>query len=213
MKENKRSLKNLIYGDTMEKPLITSAKELKSFLEQDAKANYRHTLKIRPFGDEIWKFIRYMRYLQFYDHKRKKDPFVYFPFLIMRARFRKLALKLGFSIHWTTRIGKGFCITHYGSIVINNKTVIGENFKCHAGVNIGATNGSYRSATIGNNVYAGPGVKIVGDISIADDVVLGAGAVVVKSIEEKGTTWGGVPAKKISDNDSRVHLSSLLFKD
>ncbi|WP_170275564.1 hypothetical protein [Lactococcus lactis] len=37
---------------------------------------------------------------------------------------------------------------------------------------------------------------------IADHVTIGAGAVVVKSIEESYTTWGGVPATKISNNFS-----------
>ncbi len=64
------------------------------------------------------------------------------------------------------------------------------------GVNIGATNGKPEVAKIGNNVYAGPGVKIVGNINIDDNVVLAANAVVVKNIDEPGTTWGGVPAKK-----------------
>ncbi len=105
-------------------------------------------------------------------------------------------MKLGFDISWTTYIGKGFSLPHYGSIVINSNAIIGENFKCHVGVNIGATNGKPEVAKIGNNVYAGPGVKIVGNINIDDNVVLAANAVVVKNIDEPGTTWGGVPAKK-----------------
>ena len=36
-------------------------------------------------------------------------------------------------------------------------------------------------------------------------------AVVVRSITEAGTTWGGVPARKLSDNDSHSNLSKLLF--
>lgn len=41
---------------------------------------------------------------------------------------------------------------------------------------------------------------------IADDVVIGANAVVIGNIEEKGITIDGIPAKKISDNDSSLHL-------
>lgn len=208
-----RSIKSLVYGDTMDNNIIRSKKELAEFLEQDAKANYRETVKAYHFNDEIWKFIRCMRYLQYYDYARKNNYLVYLPFIFLRRRYRKLCLKLGFDISWTTEIGKGFSLPHYGSIVINSSTKIGDNFKCHVGVNIGATNGGTGSAVIGNNVYAGPGVKIVGNINIADDVALGAGAVVIKSIDESGTTWGGVPAKKISDGNSHIHLSGLLQLD
>lgn len=41
---------------------------------------------------------------------------------------------------------------------------------------------------------------------IADNVVIGANAVVTGNIKEAGITVGGIPAKKISNNDSSVHL-------
>ena len=200
----------LIFGDTMDKGLICSRKQLKEFLEQDAKANYRSTIKPKIFNDEIWKFIRCFRYLQYYDQARKRNKFIYIPFLINRIKYKKLAFKLGYDFSWTVEIGKGFSLPHYGSIVINSKAIIGENFKCHVGVNIGQTNGEKMPPHIGNNVYAGPGVKIIGDIYIADDVALGAGALVNRSIEESASTWGGVPAKKISDKNSHIHLSPYL---
>ena len=59
----------------------------------------------------------------------------------------------------------------------------------------------------------GDGCKIIGNITIADNVAIGANAVVVKSITEPGTTWGGIPAKKISSNNSWSNLSPLLSLD
>ena len=50
---------------------------------------------------------------------------------------------------------------------------------------------------IGNNVDIGVGAKIIGDITIADDVKIGAGAVVTKSCLEKGATLVGIPAKPV----------------
>lgn len=43
----------------------------------------------------------------------------------------------------------------------------------------------------------GVGAKLIGDIVIADDIVIGAGAVVVSSFTERGITIGGIPAKRI----------------
>ena len=193
--------------------MITSKEQLKEYILQDAKANSRTSLRAKYQGDYIWKYIKCLRRLDFYSYKLKKDKnYLYLlPFLFYRSWYYKYSPILGFSISYKTQIGKGFSIPHYGTIVINGTTVIGENCKVHVGVNIGATNGEKQAATIGNNVYIGPGVKIVGNITIADDVGIGAGAVVIKSIEEPGTTWGGVPAKKISDKDSHVHLCEAIW--
>jgi serine O-acetyltransferase len=50
---------------------------------------------------------------------------------------------------------------------------------------------------IGDHVYIGPGAKVFGDIEIADDVQIGANAVVNKSCMENGAVLVGVPAKII----------------
>lgn len=120
-------------------------------------------------------------------------------------------MKLGFSIPINV-FGPGLSIPHYGTIVVNKATQVGKNCRLHEGVNIGATNGSAAAPKIGDNVFIGSGAKIIGDISIADDVAIGANAVVVTSITEKGVTYGGVPAKKISSNNSHSNLCKELFK-
>ena len=43
----------------------------------------------------------------------------------------------------------------------------------------------------------GVGAKIIGGVTIADNIKIGAGAVVVSSFYEEGVTIGGVPAKII----------------
>ena len=91
--------------------------------------------------------------------------------------------------------------------------MIGENVCVQEGVCIETTNGSDKAPRIGNNVFIGSGAKIIGDIEVANDVAIGAGAVVVKSITETGTTWAGVPARKISNDNSHSNLSSYLNLD
>lgn len=51
---------------------------------------------------------------------------------------------------------------------------------------------------IGNNVRLGVGAKVIGNIYIADNVTIAAGAVVTKSCFEKGVTLAGIPAKIIN---------------
>ena len=58
---------------------------------------------------------------------------------------------------------------------------------------------------IGNNVNIGVGAKIIGDIYIADNVCIGANAVVTESCHVEGATLIGVPAKMIKKgNDDEI---------
>jgi serine O-acetyltransferase len=49
---------------------------------------------------------------------------------------------------------------------------------------------------VGNNVVLGAGSKILGPVQIADNVTVGANAVVLHSVEAN-TTVVGIPARKI----------------
>ena len=51
----------------------------------------------------------------------------------------------------------------------------------------------------GDEIYIAPGAKILENVQIADHVIIGANAVISKNITEANTSWGGIPAKKISD--------------
>ena len=189
--------------------MIRNKKELLYYLSEDAKANSRKSTKPYLFGDEIWKYIRTMRLLDYSLHNRTF-------FNTLRATYYRLKLhrqsiRLGFSISYLADIGPGFSIAHYGTIVISGNAKIGKNFRIQENTCIGATNGSNDAAIIGDNVFIGTGAKIIGKVSIANDVAIGANAVVVKSIEEPGTTWGGVPSRKLSNNDSHSNLAKGLF--
>lgn len=155
--------------------------------------------KPKLIGDEIWKFERIMRKLDYACTVKKRITA-----LFLKLVYRNLGMKLGFSIPCNV-FGPGLAIVHYGNVVVSSGARIGENCRIHSGVNIGANAGETNAAQIGNNVYIGPGAKIIGNIVIGNDVCIGANAVVVKNVEE-GITVGGIPAKKISDNDSSKHL-------
>ncbi len=95
--------------------------------------------------------------------------------------------------------GKGLFLAHLGTIVISNYASIGENCRILVDVNIGADARDGKAAPhIGNNVYIGPGAKIFGNISIADNCAIGANAVVNKNFEIENCSIAGVPAKVIN---------------
>ena len=181
--------------------MIQSREELKYYLKCDRIAMSQK--KTRPGGNLPYRFLIVMRRYEYRANRR--DPFSRAAALWWRFRYKSISERCGFSIP-INRIGPGLCLPHYGTIVISAQARIGENCKIHPGTCIGASGGKPEAKQIGNNVYIGPGAKLVGGGHIADNVVIGANAVVTGSIEEPGITVGGIPAVKISDRDSSAHL-------
>lgn len=191
--------------------MIDSKETLKQYLEQDKLAlGRRGDSKPRLFGDEIWKFEILLRKVEYYINC-KSGVFATIVRKYYKFRFHNLSVKLGFSIPPNV-FAEGLAIPHYGTIVVHANAKIGRNCRLQEGVNIGATSGSHEAAVIGDNCFFGSGAKIIGAVIIASDVAVGAGAVVTKDITEPGTTWAGIPAKKISDKNSHDNLCADLFQ-
>lgn len=96
-------------------------------------------------------------------------------------------------------IGGGLFVEHGFSTVIACKH-IGENCWINQQVTIGYGNKS-DSPSIGNYVQIKAGAKVIGNVIIGDDVIIGANAVVVKNVPSH-TIVGGVPAKIIKRRSS-----------
>jgi len=88
-------------------------------------------------------------------------------------------------------IGPGLRIQHGYSTVICAES-IGKNFHVNQCVNI-VWNGNARPY-IGNNVHVYAGATIVGGVQIADNVTIGAGAVVIKDVPPNSLCVGN-PAR------------------
>jgi serine O-acetyltransferase len=185
--------------------MISSKLELKYYLECDTIALHRKYKKPRFLHDNIWKYQILMRKCAYYKNC-KSGSFNNMRFKYLKLKYTLLGQFLGFSIPFNA-FGPGLCIEHYGSIVVNEAAKIGENCRIHEGTTIGA-NGlfSNKAPIIGNNCYIATGAKIIGDITIADGIVIGANAVVTKDFKEPNISIGGVPARKLSDNNSDKHL-------
>lgn len=93
----------------------------------------------------------------------------------------------------TSKIGGGLYIQHGFSTIIAAKS-IGENCYINQQVTIGFEGD--KNPIIGNNVRVCAGAKVIGGVSIGDNSIIAAGAVVVKDIPPN-EVWGGVPAKFI----------------
>ena len=108
----------------------------------------------------------------------------------------------GIEIHPAARIGRGLFIDHGMGVVIGETTVIGQNVTLFQGVTLGGTGKERgkRHPTIGNRVVVGTGAKVLGHITIGDDSLIGANAVVIRDVPAHSTVVG-VPGRiaKIKD--------------
>jgi serine O-acetyltransferase len=66
-------------------------------------------------------------------------------------------------------------------------------------VTIGGRSASIGVPVIGDNVYISTGAKVLGDITIGNNCVIGANAVVISNVPDN-TVAAGVPAKVIKQN-------------
>lgn len=122
-----------------------------------------------------------------------KNPYflpLYFIFYILHALvclITSVQLPLG------TKIGPGFAIAHFGTIVFSKRADIGSFFTIYQGCTVG-TNFSGKAPVIGNFVTQYAGSHILGDSYIADSCVIGANSVVLDLKSGIGDVIVGSPA-------------------
>jgi serine O-acetyltransferase len=120
--------------------------------------------------------------------------------------FKRIGFKLRFTIYPNT-IGPGLRIFHTGDFIhIKQNCKIGKNCTLLLGVVIGNKNledvdSSW--AIIGNNCYIGLGAKIFDQVTICDNVVIGANSVVSKDIPDNCVV-SGITAKIIKRDGIKV---------
>jgi serine O-acetyltransferase len=101
-----------------------------------------------------------------------------------------------------TKIGYGLLIPHSHGIVIGAIN-IGNHVTIFQGVTLGAKNfdltfSSKTRPSIGNHVTIGAGAKVLGGITLGDNSVVAANAVVLKNVL-KNKLVAGIPAKSVKN--------------
>lgn len=178
--------------------MIKTKQDLKFYLDADKFALEKKNAK-PGINDEIWKFQRLLRHVEYYKNK-KTTVLSKILLPIYQLRKHRLGILLGFDIPPNV-FGPGLRINHFGNIIVNSASTIGMWCDIHQGVNIGSNNsktGEPLVPIIGSNVWIGPGAKIFGNIEIGNEVQIAANAVVNKNVKNN-TTAGGIPAKIINE--------------
>lgn len=171
---------------------LTKKKDLKSFF---------YCMKSPGF-----RFLFFFRKLQ---QTKKMNPL----WLFYKIMYRHYFIKYGFQIPISVKIGKGLLLPHFGGIVINSKSKIGNNCNILQNVTLGNTKRGVKKGApiIGNKVYIGPSATVVGGITVGDNVLIVGNSFVNFDIPSNSIVIGN-PAKIISrDNAVDAYIDNVVI--
>jgi serine acetyltransferase/pimeloyl-ACP methyl ester carboxylesterase len=173
-----------------------------------------NTLKLVAVNQGLWALFVYRL---FKPWVRAQNPFVR---KLARATGvlsgKAVEALCGILLPLDAEIGPGLYIAHAGGIIVNATVKIGRNCTLMHGVTIGNAGRWDRvndAPVIGDRVYIGAGACVLGGITVGNDAVIGANAVLMKSIEPRAMAVGA-PAKVVSHRGSFHYVAyNGMFDD
>lgn len=170
----------------------------------------RTLLRELLFGDS-YKYVFWLRTSQ-YAQRRRGHRLLLYP--LARLFLHHYGRRLGIGIPVQVDIGPGFYISHFTGVFVNSNSTIGRNCNISQGVTLGLANRGPRKGvpSLGDNVYLGPGAKVVGKVRIGNNVAVGANAVVTRDLPDSAVAVG-IPAKVISFQGSANYVARTGYEE
>lgn len=157
-------------------------------VREDWQTHYRN-----PSRQGLWVMLvyRFGRWRYGIRQRWLRMPFSF----LYKALYLLVQILTGIELPCEAKLGQRVRIDHFGDIIISGDVEIGDDVVIRNGVTIGLRHTDIRGAPkIGNRVDIGAGAKILGPITIGDDVAIGANAVVITDVPANSLAVG-VPAK------------------
>lgn len=177
---------------------VDSKSKLKKFLQYECtkynRKNIRMPLICITESSFLWKYNVLLRKTEYYVNTKKKVRALIYKVLLYKYRSK-------YSIHIPINtFGCGLRIMHLGPILVNGKVRGGKNISLHINTSIVAGGTNDGTPVLEDGIVVGVGAVILGDITIAKNIAIGANSVVNKTFREEDIAIAGIPAKKISNN-------------
>ena len=162
------------------------------------KEEIRNIADRDPAACSVWEILLYPSLHATINHKIANFFFTRKMCFIARLISQLSRFFTGIEIHPGATIGKRVFFDHGMGIVIGETAEIGDDCVIYHGVTLGGTSAtrSKRHPTLKNGVVVGTGAKILGNITLGENVKIGANSVVLKSIPDNRVAVG-IPAKII----------------
>lgn len=180
-------------------------RQLKELIDSDF---YRHYAGKKPHF--FWKkrnvaLYCTMVYRKAHYYSNSKGILNTFFAIYYRYKLNELSRKYLFQIPYPTQIGKGLNLVHFGRVIVAPNAIIGNNCNIFTGVTIGSTTRGKKKGVpiIGNNVWIGPNVAIVGGIKIGNNVLIAANSYVNFDVPSNSIVIGNpgkiIPSEHATD--------------
>jgi serine O-acetyltransferase len=168
-------------------------------------------LRIGLMSQGLWATMAYRlyHYVRYRLHSRLLGVLTYVLHRIVMAL-------TGIHIDGRAHIGPGLKFGHGGPIIIGPGR-IGRNCDIFQYVTLGGSESTLddshydrpQSPTLGDRVHVGPGAVIAGDVTVGDDVAVGANSLVVRDVPPRGVVVG-VPARLVSRRGS---FAQVMYRE
>lgn len=189
--------------------------------------NLIYTLKDLVFGDlyryeadrhwksffhaySVYEGFRFSVWLRICNCARRKKITKYLLLPFAKVVYNHYRHKFGYDISYGIDIGPGLMLCHFGGVVVT-ASKIGKNATISHGCTIGMRikEGKKIFPVIGDALYMAPGSKIVGDVTIGDNVAIGTNAVVLTSMTDNSIAVG-IPAKAVSYSGAGDYVANRI---
>lgn len=183
--------------------MIKTAVQLREILNEEKRLylgkNPRRSMLNASEGWFTFRVLSALRKCEY--HQNQKGFFHRLMYSFYLRKKNVLGAKYGIYA-WPNSIEEGLYISHLGSILINGNAHIGKNCIMHGENCVGSIGHGSVAPVLGDRVELGVGAKVIGDVYLADGVVVGANAVVTKSCYEKNAVLAGIPARIIKHGEN-----------
>lgn len=173
--------------------------------------DFRKVLTQQPHG-KISEYLYILRYLITNNSFKfcfwfrlgswsKGDKKLLLIYMFSWMMHRHYTFKFGIQMPLGSPVKGGLSFNHFSCIIINGSTQIGRNCTIFHGVTTALKMGGSNAGvpSIGDNCVLGPGSKILGSVTLGDNVFVGANDVVTHDIPSNSVV-AGIPAKVINMN-------------
>lgn len=164
-------------------------KKIKQSKSAGAKLNFAVCFERGAMAVVVYRFGRFVRATRIPVLRQLLGAIYY-------ALFYLTQMFTGISIQSYAKVGPRFVVNNFSGIFVLAES-IGADFTVCEGVTVGNIRGKSRLAIIGNNVYLEPGCKVLGDITIGDNVVVRANSLVLSDVPSNSLVIGN-PARIMS---------------
>ncbi len=161
-----------------------------SSLLQQLRRDYEiHDRSVRHLGLwAVWTY-HYGRWAL-----ERREPVRWIASKIYGVLFLLVDIACGCHIHRDCDIGEDLHIIHSGNIKMHPRVRIGDRCGIMQDVIIGTNTGGDETPVLGDDVFVGPGAKVLGGVTIGDGARIGPNSVVLSDVPPAATAMG-VPAR------------------